>query len=134
MVWLHLLFQSSVLRLAKDMFTSRIPLNASLGCCLVWSSNRERILFITQTSLCNMQRILKVVKRIILDDTWPSKAKKRCLCFDLLAFLSTLFYLCKYYSLTCAKTHRGGCQVCKCFWASEIGQRSTKCKILKTSI
>ena len=26
----------------------------------------------------------------------------------------------------CAKTHRGGCQVCKCFWASEIGQRSTK--------
>ena len=62
------------------------------------------------------------------------QSQKRCLFFVLLAFLSTLFYLCLYYSLTCAKPHRGGCQVCKCFWASEIGQRSTKCKILKTFI
>ena len=74
------------------------------------------------------------LQSLLLKSYLAIQSQKRCLFFVLLAFLSTLFYLCLYYSLMCAKTHRGGCQVCKCFWASEKGQRSTKCKILKISI
>ena len=34
--------------------------------------------------------------------------------------------LCSY---VCIETDRGGCQVTKCPWVSELGQRSTGCKI-----
>ena len=62
------------------------------------------------------------------------QSQKRCFfsfCWHFLVEYSTYANI---FPLTCAQTHTGGCQVCKCYWVSESGQRSTKYKIPKTSI
>ena len=58
-----------------------------------------------------------------------SPFKKSRLFSLLMAKLSRSWHPCLLYSLMCANNPTGGCQVWKCFWVSELGQRSNECKI-----
>ena len=60
--------------------------------------------------------------------------RKKRLIFRFVGIFEYIILLMLKYSLTCARTHTGGCQVCNCFWASELGQRSTECKMAKISV
>ena len=76
-----------------------------------------------QQSYCNLLSLYKLIIIILVGHPEPEKK-------ILLAFLSTFWHPCSKCILMCFKKDRGGCQVWKCPKVPELGQRSTKCKLL----